>query len=51
MREHIIVCNQIAIMEALIVIMAHFDKPELGKMTHTWQFDYIKERLQASREE
>ena len=50
-KEHVIICNQIAIMEALVVIMAHSDNPELGKMTNTWQFDYMKERIEANREE
>jgi hypothetical protein len=51
MKEHVIICNQIAIMEALVVIMAHTDDNSLGKMTKTWQFDYIKERIEASRED
>lgn len=41
--------NQIAIMEALVVLMAHKDKPDLGLMTNTWQFDFLKKRIEASQ--
>lgn len=44
-----ILCNQIAIMEALVVIMAHKDKPELGPMTQTWQFDFLKTAIKESQ--
>lgn len=44
-----LLCNQIAIMEALVVLMAHKDKPELGAMTNTWQFSFLKTRLDESR--
>lgn len=44
-----ILCNQIAIMEALVILMAHNDKPDLGPMTKTWQFDFLKKRIAASQ--
>ena len=45
----LIICNQIAIMEALKVII-HSDKPDLwGPMAVTWQFDHLKKMIEASQ--
>lgn len=49
-KQELIICNQIAIMEALRVIMAHKDKPELGLMTKTWQFDHLTNRIKVSQD-
>jgi hypothetical protein len=48
-KLNLIICNQIAIMEALKVLMAHNDRPELGKMTNTWQFDQLKKMVEESQ--
>lgn len=46
-----IITNQIAIMEALVILMAHYDKPDLGPMDKTWQFKFLKDSIQRCREE
>ena len=48
-KQELIICNQIAIMEALKVIMAHSDKPERGSMTNTWQFDHLNKMIKVSQ--
>lgn len=48
-QQERLLCNQIAIMESLVVLMAHLSKPELGNMTHTWQFDFLKQSIEESK--
>jgi len=47
-KQELIICNQIAIMEALKTIMAHTDK-NLGPMSITWQFDHLKKMIDLSQ--
>lgn len=48
-KQELIICNQIAIMEVLKVLMAHSDTPELGRMTKTWQFDQLNKMIETSQ--
>jgi len=48
-KQELIICNQIAIMEALKVIMVHTDKPERNPMANTWQFDHLKKMIETSQ--
>lgn len=48
-KEELIIYNQIAIMEALKVLMAHSDTPQLGKMTNTWQFSQLNKMIETSQ--
>lgn len=44
------IANQIAIMEALVVIMGHLKADVLGPMHLTWQFDYLKRMIKDSQD-
>jgi hypothetical protein len=44
-----LMCNQIAIMEALVVVMCHLEADVLGPMHLTWQFDHLKRCIKDSR--
>lgn len=45
-KLNLIINSQITIMNALTVIMAHSDTPQLGKMNKTWQFDQLKKMIE-----
>jgi hypothetical protein len=49
-KEERIICNQIAIMEALVVIMCHMKADVLGPMHLTWQFDHLKKMIKDSQD-
>jgi hypothetical protein len=36
-------------MEALVVLMVHPNKPELGDMSKTWQFTHLKYMILKSQ--
>lgn len=45
-----LLANQIAIMEALVVMMCHLKADNLGAMHLTWQFDHLKLRIRDSQD-
>lgn len=47
-KLNLIICNQLAIMTALEVVMGHFDTPQLGKMCKTWQFNQLQKMIEQS---
>ena len=48
-KQEQIIANQIAIMEALVVIMCHLKADLLGEMHLTWQFDHLKKMIEDSK--
>lgn len=49
-KQDQIICNQIAIMEALVVLMCHLKADNLGAMHLTWQFDHLKKMIKDSQD-
>ncbi len=47
-KQDQILCNQIAIMNALIVLMCHLNADKLGPMNLTWQFNQLKAMSEES---
>jgi len=45
-----IIINQIAIMEALVVLMCHLKADVLGPMHLTWQFDNLKRTIKDNQD-
>ncbi len=45
-----LLANQIAIMEALVVVICHLKADQLGPMQKTWQFDHLKRCIRNSQD-